>query len=330
MADAPDSATERSPSRKSEWGNRIISAIIGIVVTVTGALILVALEEREPRLVYSSTESLPFSGSDGEVSIYQVTVSNDGKKEAYDVACAIRIPAAKVEQYKVTASPLLNALGTVSGDTVNVQVPNLNPSESFQISILASGPESLPGRPQVSARGKGIVGTEKAPSTGQSPSEPIAFITLGAASLAVVVTGLTARILRRTRTISSISEGLGDDQRQVLAYVCRAYGLRDLADQYSRQSHETTYWAEADRLGQIAIDSGNEERMTTIERSLLGLIEYKTMARVSQAIVYYNVALINRSKKDDVACGKYLSLAKETSHTEIERRLKVDPRFSPE
>ena len=237
MAEPPDSATERSPSRKSEWGNRIISAIIGILVTVTGSLILVSLETREPHLVYSSTESLPFSGSNGEVSIYQVTVSNDGKKEAYDVACAIRIPAAKIEQYKVTASPLLNATGTVSGETVNVQVPNLNPSESFQISLLASGLQSLPARPQVSARGKGVVGTEKAPSTEQSPSEPIALITLGAASLAVVVTGVVARILRKTVTGSTSLVGSGDDQRQVLAYVCRAYGLRDLADQYSAQSH---------------------------------------------------------------------------------------------
>ena len=69
--------------------------------------------------------------------------------------------------------------------------------------------------------------------------------------------------------------------------------------------------------------------MTTIERSLLGLIEYRTMARTSKAIVYYNVALINRVKKDDVSYKKYLNLAKEISHDEIERRLKVDPRFNP-
>lgn len=54
------------------------------------------------------------------------------------------------------------------------------------------------------------------------------------------------------------------------------------------------------------------------------------MAKNSVAVVYYNLALINRLKKDDVAYKKYLTLAKDTAHGEIERRLKVDPRLAPE
>ena len=89
--------------------------------------------------MYWSTEALPFSGQNGNVSIYQISVSNDGKQEISDVACVIRVPGAKVDQYKVTASPLLNAsTSIISSDSVNIQIPNLNPSESVQIALLVT------------------------------------------------------------------------------------------------------------------------------------------------------------------------------------------------
>jgi len=298
---------------------------VGIAVTVAGALILGKLQAHEPHLVYSSTESLPFSGPSGDVSIYQVTLSNDGNKEVYDVACAIRIPSAKIDQYKVTADPLLNVSGAVLGDSVNIHVPNLNPSESVQISLLASGSRDLPARPQVTARGKGALGSEKAKATDKSWFDTIPLISLAAATLAMFVSGLAGRVLR-SKSATGSSSGSGDDQRQILAYICRAYGLIDLAEQYSARAHETTYWAEADRLGQMAVDAGGE-RMATIERALLGLVEYKKVARASKAVVYYNVALINGVKKDGAAYKKYLQMAKDISAEEIERRLKVDPRF---
>lgn len=328
MAEVPNSATERS-SRRSEWGNRVVSAIFGIVVTVAGALILGKLQAHEPHLVYSSTESLPFNGPNGDVSIYQVTISNDGKREVNEVACAVRIPAAKIQQYKVLANPLLNVAVSVASDSLNIQIPNLNPSESVQVSLLAVGAPGLPTRPQVAARGRGITGTEKRQTSETASGDTLSLASLVVAtSLAVFSTGFFMWLLR-AKSASGSSFGSGDDQRQILAYICRVYGLRDLADQYSAQTHETTYWAEADRLGQIATDSGDGERMAGIERALLGLIEYHKMARASKAVVCYNVALIKRAKRDDVAYREYLNLAKETARDEIERRLKVDRRFIP-
>src|SRR6266849_8586817 len=70
-------------TRKSEWPNRIISALLGIVVSVVGAVILGRLQAREPHLVYWLTEALPFSGQSVNVSIYQISVSNDGKQEIF-------------------------------------------------------------------------------------------------------------------------------------------------------------------------------------------------------------------------------------------------------
>src|SRR5216683_5529564 len=160
MPETPDILAGRAP-RKSEWPNRIISALLGIVVSVLGAVILGKLQAREPHLMYWSTEALPFSGQNGNVSIYQISVSNDGKQEISDVACAIRVQGAKLDQYKVTASPLLNASTSISNDSVNIQIPNLNPSESVQIALLVTSSTTPPQHPEILARGKEIIGTEK-------------------------------------------------------------------------------------------------------------------------------------------------------------------------
>ena len=289
-------------------------------------MIIGKLQAHEPHIVYSSTESLPFSGPNGDVSIYQVILSNDGKKEVYDVACAIRIPFAKIDQYKVTANPLLNVSGAVSGDSLNIQVPNLNPSESIQISLLASGSQNLPARPQVTARGRGTVGSEQGRGNEKSWFETAPSVALGAATFALIASTLALRLIRSKSSKRDLS-GPTDDQRTNLAYVCRIYGLLDLAEEYSTRMHETTYWAEADRLGQIAIDAGGE-KMQLIESALLALIEYNQhIEQASKAVVYYNIALINRVKKDDAAYKKYLQLAKDSSAEEIGRRLNLDQRF---
>ncbi|SRR6266568_989112 len=331
MPETPDILTGRAP-RKSEWPNRIISALLGIVVSVLGAVILGRLQAREPHLVYWSTEALPFSGQNGNVSIYQISVSNDGKQEISDVACAIRVPGAKLDQYKVTASPLLNTSSSVVDDSVNIQIPTLNPSESVQIALLATSSQTLPSHPEIAARGKGITGTEKSLTKDERAPSGLFGSTLAVATAAVTLSGVFLSILRRKRFITGMSEVSGppgDDQRHVLAFICRVHGLRGLADQYIAQAHETSYWAEADRLGQVGTDNPGGEQAAAIERVLAGLLDYNPrIAKASIAIVNYNLALINRAKKDETASQKFLQLAREISPNEVDRRLKVDKRFA--
>ncbi len=337
MPDNSDALPGRAP-RKSEWPNRVISALLGIVVSVLGALILGRLQAREPHLVYWSTEALPFSGQNGNVSIYQISTSNDGKQEISDVACVVRVPGAKVEQYKVTANPLLNASTSILNDSVKIQIPSLNPSESVQIALLVTSSQTQPLHPEITARGRGITGTEKNLTKDEGAPTGIFASTLLVATAAVGLSGAFFSLLRHksmTKEWKSLAEAMEPegpprhDQRHVLAFICRVHGLRALADQYIAQTHETTYWAEADRLGQMGVDSPNGEQGTAIERVLAGLLNYNPrIAKPSIAIVYYNLALINRAKKDEIASQKFLQLAKEISPNEVDRRLKVDNRLA--
>jgi hypothetical protein len=78
----------------------------------------------------------------------------------------------------------------------------------------------------------------------------------------------------------------------------------------------------------MGTDNPNGEQLAAIERVLAGLLGYNPrVAKSSIAIIYYNLALINRAKKDKVAAQKFLQLAKDISPTEVDRRLRVDTRF---
>jgi hypothetical protein len=215
---------------------------------------------------------------------------------------------------------------------VTIQVPNLNPSESVQIALLVTSPQILPSRPEVLARGKGITGTEKSLTRDERAPSALFGSTLAVATAAVTLSGAFLSILRRKRSLTDLAEQSGppgDDQRQILAFVGRVHGLRALADQYIAQTHETTHWAEADRLGEMGTDNPNGEQLAAIERVLAGLLGYNPrVAKSSIAIIYYNLALINRAKKDKVAAQKFLQLAKDISPTEVDRCLRVDTRFS--
>jgi hypothetical protein len=324
MAQASLGAESTSSGGGTPWGTRLLSAGLGIVVTVVGALVVGKLQGREPRLSYSSTESIPFNGSSGVLSIYQVTLSNIGSREVEEVSCIVRVPAAKVEQYNISANPTLETAASFSGDTLKLHMPSLNPAESVQILVLASGPRDLPTRPQVSARGKGVVAIEKASSDAKPwKDESILFGVSLASFSALLSTGLFTRLLRRRLGLGTE----GDDQRQVLAYVCRLAGLSDLAGQYAAQTHKTTYWSEADRLGELALENNDPKRSDAIERALLALTEYASLAESSKAVVFYNVARINEAKPDKDSHKRYMDLAMKTSPRLIKTRMDLEARF---
>lgn len=81
----PDVDVDVSPKSRTSWLTVLLSSVLAIAVTVVGAMIIGKLQAQEPHLIYSYTESAPISGPNSVVSIYQVTVANDGKKEVEGV-----------------------------------------------------------------------------------------------------------------------------------------------------------------------------------------------------------------------------------------------------
>jgi hypothetical protein len=139
-------------------------------------------------------ETVPFNGPNNVVGIYQVVLRNEGKKEVEDIGCYIRIPGAKIEQYRTITAPSLVTTDRVANDTVRVSVPNLNPGEAAQISVLASNPTFLPTHPEISVRAKGLMGEEQ-PATPSEKSETALPFLSAAIALAALLSTFAIRTL---------------------------------------------------------------------------------------------------------------------------------------
>lgn len=309
------------PERKSSvWWSRIVSALLGITVTVAGALIVQRLETREPRLTYSSVETVPFNGPNNVVGIYQVVLRNEGKKEVEDIGCYIRIPGAKIEQYRTITAPSLVTTDSVTNDVVRVSIPSLNPGETAQVSVLASNPSFLPIHPDISVRAKGLMGMEQ-PSVAAAKSETTLPLLSGIIALAALVSTFSIRTL--------LTHGRGDvrlgSQRQVLATICKAHGFSARAERYARAA-KLTYYGEADRLGQEAIQSTDQSTISEIKSILSALsMTEDNMKDSSRSIVLYNLARILAKEDNLEEAVEVLSRARGFDAEEVDGRHVMDP-----
>ena len=299
----------------SVWLSRLLSALLGVAVTVVAALIVQKLQSREPHLVYSSAETVPFNGQSGVVGIYQIVLRNDGKREVEEIICYVRIPGAKIEQYRTVVAPSLNSISTVTNDAVRATIPGLNPGESAQISILASSSTSLPGRPEVSLRGKGVNGVEQTSS--ETPSTLEKMSTWGL--LAVAITSLFSTSL----FYQLFRKRFGGNQVRVLESICRTHGLDSRAERYSTLS-KVTYYGEADRLGDEAVRSSDGQTISSVRKVLFSLATSSGINPESRAIVLYNLARIAAKEGNTDELATYPKQAKELAPDEIEGRIKID------
>lgn len=237
-----------APQTASVWWSRIISALLGIAVTVIGSLVLQKLQSREPHLTYSSVETVPFNGQNGVVGIYQVIVRNDGKTEVEDVTSYIQIRGAKIEQYRTIVAPSLTTTTSGNADAIRVNLPSLNPGEAAQISILATDPTFLPNHPEISVRAKGVNGVEQT-SPPSRPEEKPFLLSLSTAVAALVSTSAIYGLLRRRMLIG------GGSQAANFKSICQMHGLDSRAARYSTVRNVT--WP--------ALDSGGMGAHTLVE-----------------------------------------------------------------
>ena len=116
---------------------------------------------RSPHLKVTIPDTIVFKGEKNQLGIVNVTVSNDGSKEAEEVECWVNLAGSKIQEVK--ASPEhLNAVVTSKDDKVKVDVHLLNPKEDLLISALISNPEKLPEKAKIEVRAKGVIGEREA------------------------------------------------------------------------------------------------------------------------------------------------------------------------
>lgn len=139
----------------------IITAFVTLSVTLASGYIIIVWQTQTPHLYYSTTETIPFSGESQVIGIYHISVTNEGGKVARDVVCVVQIPDSNIQQWQMVGPLAIEYSHSLVGNTLKLNFPMINPSESIQLSILANSTDSLPQMPVVSLRGENVVGVEK-------------------------------------------------------------------------------------------------------------------------------------------------------------------------
>ncbi len=182
-------------TQKDEWSflgvtlADLSKTVIGLVVGVLLTLFGFWLTARSPHLKVTVPETIMYKGEKNQVSILNVTVTNDGSKEAEEVECWLLIPGTKVQEVKAGPDQLAPVV-TTKENKVQIAVKTLNPREDFTISALLNTPEKLTEQPKVEVRGKGVIGEREAKSQ-LSILEQILII-----MLAVTLSGVASAIVQ--------------------------------------------------------------------------------------------------------------------------------------
>ncbi len=147
----------------------IVGIVVGILTTFIGGSALSWSQSKEAQLVFEDNETLPIQNKDQSTAIYHVTFLNVGSKEAEDVTCVVSLPNASVSNHNVSCPASMMRVEEKKEDYLSENFKIFNPGEKVQISVLANSKTTLPVRPEVSFRGKGVTGiSNRNQSTRQS------------------------------------------------------------------------------------------------------------------------------------------------------------------
>jgi len=309
--------------RRINWMQIVATALITGAVTIVTGFILFRLQTKEPKLVYTATETRPFRGTDRNFAIYNLSISNLGGASIADVVSIVQVPDATLEDLRVVADPSLKYTYDIVSDTLELQIPELNPNETMAVSVLATSQTDLPDTPDVSLRGSGITGVE---TTSPERKDSRDFLVSIAAAIFGAGGGLTTlQYFRRGLPIGPVSGKHQDDQNQILAYLCGLHGLMDDVQEYLSRPCDTSYWAEADRHAAIALANPSAEEAEKRKNVLKALLQYASVASLSVGIVHYDIARIAFAQGKHDEARDNLKKAKQHAGRLIDTRLMFDP-----
>jgi hypothetical protein len=287
---------------------------------VTGVL-LYQWQTRTAALTYRVQEALPFSDTNETTAIYQVSISNSGSSVAEDINCVVDVPGGLVASHRVKADAALTYEDSASGSSYRLKTASLNPGESVVVSLLARGDASIGSRPTVSLRAKGHIGREESLEQSKRTLSSDLKVALAAAYAGLFSIFITRRLLPKWVGRHS------DDQREVLAYLCGMHGLLAEAEHLLQMPRRTSYWAQADRLGNRGVLKEHETQRGAYKNVLADLLVYTTPADLSKGIVHYNIAKITLAAGDRAAFKQHIELAEKFGGRLIRTRIQIDPQM---
>lgn len=132
-------------------------AVITLVLGFFLGLLTNWWNAKEPHLRVTVSDVITFQGETTEFGIINFSVTNDGSKEATEIECFCTLWGCTIHDAQASPTPL-HAVVNKKDDTMLITLDLLNVGETLQISAVAANPASIPTRPDVTVRGRGVVG----------------------------------------------------------------------------------------------------------------------------------------------------------------------------
>jgi hypothetical protein len=144
-----------------DWTKLLLTFVLGSLIGgPIGGCITYRLNAKSPHLTVAVEQPVQFQGDKATIGIINFSVVSDGSMEAEKIECMFRTGAAKIQEVKATPESIKPSVKT-DGNKVTVTVDNLNVGEKLFVSTYVT--ESSPDKPDVSVRGKGVVGESTPP-----------------------------------------------------------------------------------------------------------------------------------------------------------------------
>jgi hypothetical protein len=135
----------------------VVSLVVGVMVGV----LVFRLNERLPGLEYQIVASAIFSGEKERIGLFAVNVANPAGKEVEGVTCEVNLRHLDLQETKITGIPQSAYSQTVKDGVLRLEVPYLNPQETFTLQLLVTTKEPEIEIPKPNVRAKGLVGVER-------------------------------------------------------------------------------------------------------------------------------------------------------------------------
>lgn len=310
------------------WKQILVSAFITAVFALIVGILLYNYQNSEPILSYTFYEGLPFEGDGGNIAIYSLVISNDGKKIIEDITANIEFSGGELEQIKVDNKDSININEIKNISTYSANILNMNPKERLKINFLVNEKNGQK-EPSISIRGKGVKGLDSA-TLAEKNKITFLGITIDIFDLLVaVLSAIIFAIILFLTSKTNLKTELTDDYKQsaeqseIFFYLANLHNLEEEKKYYSHINKKVSYWSEADRIS-FSVENDNKDIIKKKKQLLIDLIDYASINYTSKAIIYYDIARISKILKQSKDVEEYLSKAKHIESKLIEKRIKLD------
>lgn len=310
----------------------LIPAILSLLVTLLGGLILWRIKKERLSLQYDLIESGLFPRENGEGKYFVIKLKNTGNKAIENISLEIAFDTGAIETVRFSDRNLLSNV-IQDSSKISASLPLLNPKEALDITITAIGKPSI-STPRLIARAVGVtaVQAKEMEISVRSFTLAIALIAslTAAITMYVVVTQKFSK-LRLTEAeeltlIKEIEKRQGPEREDQIFAVLNKAGLGHVFPQLISTGSDITYKNTGFFLMHLFLVE-NEPNKQKVISAMENLLQLEEIAPTSRSIIFYLLAKMEQTKGNHSKAADYLKKCKEEAPLMYDHLMAQDPSY---